>query len=165
MCDMTNEERWRQARDETATTLLARRNEDGSWTQRLYGEEDRGLTPPHGLVGNVQMLLRALGDSDRETAFQAAAILRDTAVVEDGVANWPPRVDGELPGRDGQISVQWCAGSPGIVVSAFQYLDEELFRAGAELPWRTGPPTLKRDPEFATARPETATPCSRPTGV
>jgi hypothetical protein len=60
MCELTNEERWRQARDETADKLLERRNEDGSWTQRLYGEEYRGLTPPHGLVGNVQMLLWAL---------------------------------------------------------------------------------------------------------
>lgn len=146
MCEMTNEERWRNARDETADKLLARRNEDGSWTQRLYGEEYRGLTPPHGLVGNVQMLLRALGDPDREPAFQAAAILRDTAVVEDGLANWPPHVRQELAGPDGQIRVQWCAGGPGIVVSAFQYLDEELFLAGAELPWRIGPPTLEKGP-------------------
>jgi hypothetical protein len=31
-------------------------------------------------------------------------------------------------------------------VSAFQYLDEELFLAGAELPWRAGPPTIEKGP-------------------
>jgi Lanthionine synthetase C-like protein len=141
MCDMTNEDRWRRARDETTTALLARRNEDGSWTQRIHGEDYRGLTPPHGLVGNVQVLLRALGDPDREPAFQAAAILRDTAVVEDGLVNWPSRMHPR-----GELRVQWCTGSPGVVVSAYQYLDEELFLAGAELPWRTGPPSLEKGP-------------------
>jgi hypothetical protein len=51
-----------------------------------------------------------------------------------------------LPGPDGQIRVQWCAGSPGIVTSASTYLDEELLLAGAELPWRTGPPNLEKGP-------------------
>jgi hypothetical protein len=34
----------------------------------------------------------------------------------------------ELPGPDGQIRVQWCAGAPGIVIGAADYLDEELLR-------------------------------------
>ena len=35
--------------------------------------------------------------------------------------------------------LQWCSGAPGIVVSAADYLDEELLLAGAELVWRAGP--------------------------
>jgi Lanthionine synthetase C-like protein len=146
MLQRTHDERWRTARDETAQALLGRRNADGWWTQRLYGQEMRNLTPPHGLVGNVHMLLPFLGDPANDVTDRTAAILRETAVVEDGLANWPPRQRPQLPGPDGQIRVQWCAGSPGIVISAFRYLDEELLVAGAELPWRTGPPTLEKGP-------------------
>ena len=76
----------------------------------------------------------------------AARALADTAVVEDGLANWPPRPRQKLAGPDGEIRVQWCAGSPGIVTAASTYLVEELLLAGAELPWRTGPPNLEKGP-------------------
>lgn len=141
----SGDERWRAARDRTAAALLSRRDAEGWWTQRLYGQKLRSLTPPHGLVGNVQALSHVLGEAN-EVTDQARAILAATAVVEDGLANWPPRSRPELPGPDGQIRVQWCAGSPGIVTSAFMYLDEELLLAGAELPWRTGPPGLEKGP-------------------
>jgi hypothetical protein len=146
MLELTGEERWRSARDETARALVARRDTDGYWTQRVYGEELRGLTPPHGLVGNAQMLFPALGDPANEVTDRAAEILRTTAILEDDLANWPPNARSELAGRDGQIRVQWCAGAPGIVTSAFRYLNEELLLAGAELPWRTGPPNLEKGP-------------------
>lgn len=140
MVAWTGEERWREAWDETAEALLSRRQADGLWVQRLYGQEFTSLTPPHGLVGNVQALLPLL-DSARGGALKrdTAAILDRTAVVEDGLANWPPRPRPELPGPDGQIRVQWCAGAPGIVIAAAEYLDEELLLAGAELTWRAGP--------------------------
>jgi hypothetical protein len=140
-----NDDRWRTVRDETLDALLARRDAQGYWTQRLYGQEYRSLTPAHGLVGNVHAITRVMG-FDNDVTFKAADILRETAVVEDGLANWPPRPRPELPGPDGQIRVQWCAGSPGIVLAALGYLDEELFLAGAELPWRTGPPNLDKGP-------------------
>jgi hypothetical protein len=131
MWSWTNEERWREVRNETAEALLARRDSEGYWTQHLYGRELRGLTPPHGLVGNVQMLFPVLGDEEMYALTgHTAALLARTAVIEDGLANWPPQARPELPGPDGQIRVQWCAGSPGIVVSAFRYLDEELLLAG-----------------------------------
>lgn len=140
MVAWTGEERWREAWDETAEALLSRRKVDGLWVQRLYGQEFTSLTPPHGLVGNVQALLPLL-DSAQGGALKrdTAAILDRTAVVEDGLANWPPRPRPELPGPDGQIRVQWCAGAPGIVIAAAEYLDEELLLAGAELTWRAGP--------------------------
>jgi hypothetical protein len=143
----TSEERWKALRNETAEALMSRRDAEGYWTQRLYGQELRGLTPPHGLVGNVQMLLHVLGDEDAYALTdRAAAILAETAHLEGSLANWPPRPRPELPGPDGQIRVQWCAGSPGIVASAFRYLDEELLLAGAELPWQAGPPNLEKGP-------------------
>jgi len=147
MLQWTGEERWRDAWNESADALLSRRDAEGYWTQRLYGQELRGLTPPHGLVGNVQALLPLL-DEDRADALEreSAALLAANAVQADGLANWPPRPRPELPGPDGQIRVQWCAGAPGIVSAAAEYLDEELLRAGAELVWHAGPPVLEKGP-------------------
>ncbi|HEY6067070.1 MAG TPA: LanC-like protein [Gaiellaceae bacterium] len=145
MWKSTDDERWRSASRDTAEAVMSRRGRDGLWTQRLYGRELRMLTPPHGLVGIVQALLPSVGD-DKAAALrrETAGTLHENAVVEGGLANWPPVPRPELPGPDGQIRVQWCAGSPGIVTSASTYLDDELLLAGAELPWRTGPPTLDK---------------------
>ena len=140
MFHATHEQRWRDAWDESAKALLARRGEDGLWTQRLYGQEIKSLTPPHGVVGNVQSLAPLLdgpelGQVQRETN----AVLARTAVRDDGFANWPPRDRPTLPGPDGQIRLQWCAGAPGIVHAAGDYLEEDLLLAGAELIWHAGP--------------------------
>jgi hypothetical protein len=95
--------------------LWSGRGEDGRWTQRLYGNEVKGLTPPHGVV----------------------AVLVRTAIRENGRANGPPRQRPELPGPDGQIRPQWCAGAPGIVIAAADYLEEDLLLA----PFRPRPVT------------------------
>jgi hypothetical protein len=147
MYDWTGDERWRDAWHESAEAFLARRDEDGLWTNHLYGQVYKSLTPPHGLVGNVQALVPLL-DRDRADALrrEAAAILAEMVVREGELANWPPQPRPELPGPDGQIRLQWCAGSPGIVIGAAEYLDEELLLAGAELPWHTGPPGLEKGP-------------------
>jgi hypothetical protein len=147
MVEVTGEERWRQAWNEGAEALLARREPDGCWAQRLYGRQFTGLGPPQGLVGNVQAL-RPFLDGARRASLErdAAAVLARTAFVEDGLANWPHSERPKLASPDGQIRVQWCAGGPGVVIGAADYLDEELFLAGAELPWRAGPPTLGKGP-------------------
>ena len=147
MLEWTGDERWRKAWDEGAEALISRRGDDGLWVQRFYGQELESLTPPHGLVGNVQSLLPLL-DRRRASALkrESAAVLADNVMLEDGLANWPSRPRPDLPGPDGQIRVQWCAGSPGIVIGAADYLDEELLLAGAELPWQTGPPGLEKGP-------------------
>jgi hypothetical protein len=149
MLTWAGDERWRDAWHESADALLARRGDDGLWRQRLYGQEVRSLSPPHGLVGNVRALMPLL-DKERRDALKrdAAAVLERTAIVEDGLANWPPSDRPTLPGPDGQIRVQWCAGAPGIVIAAADYLDEELLVAGAELPWRTGPPAMEKGPSI-----------------
>jgi hypothetical protein len=147
MHEWTGEQRWRDARDETREAVWARREDDGFWIHRLYGQEERGLTPPHGLVGNVQALRPVLDDRRRrELERDTNAVLTSRAVIEDGRANWPPRDRPTLPGPDGQIRLQWCAGAPGIVVSAWDYMDEELLLAGAELVWHTGPNNLDKGP-------------------
>ena len=139
MFDWTREERWREAARESAEAIWATRGDDGLWTQRLFGQVYEGLTPPHGLVGNVQVLRPHL-DARRGRVLErdTAAILARTAVREGGLANWPPRDRPTLPGPDGQIRLQWCAGAPGVVIAAADYLDEELLLAGAELTWRAG---------------------------
>jgi hypothetical protein len=147
MLEWTGEQRWRDVREDTAEAVWSRREEDGFWIHRIYGHEERGLSPPHGLIGNVQALRPVLDDARRqELERDTNAVLASRAVVEDGLANWPPRDRPTLPGPDGQIRVQWCAGAPGIVVSAWDYLDEELLLAGAELVWKTGPSSLEKGP-------------------
>jgi lantibiotic modifying enzyme len=149
MLAWTGEDRWRDAWHESAEALWSRRDGEGFWTQRLYGQEVRSLTPPHGLVGNVQALLPLLDEERRgQLKRQTNELLARTAVVEDGLANWPPRERPELPGPDGQIRVQWCAGAPGIVIAAAEYLDEELLLAGAELAWQAGPPGMEKGPSI-----------------
>ena len=142
MWEWTQDDRWRDAWKETAEALLARRDEDGLWTSRLYGQEGRSLTPPHGLVGIVQAL------ADDGVKKDARAILRASAHRENGFANWPPRPRPELAGPDGEIRLQWCAGAPGIVISAWDYVDEDLLLAGAELIWHAGPHGDEKGPNI-----------------
>ena len=139
----TGEERWADARDATANALMERRDADGLWTQRLYGGERRGLSVPHGLVGNVL----ALGGGDtleRDTN----AILARTAIFEDGAANWAHPLGAPLETAEGEIRLQWCAGAPGTVIGAARYLDEELVLAGAETIWRAGPHGMEKGPSI-----------------
>jgi hypothetical protein len=118
---------WQQS----AERLLAARDPDtGLWEQHLYGSIDRQLGSAHGFAGCVL----ALGwiEGAAETAHRYA-------VVQDGLANWPPHDDGVLV-RNGTIRTQWCHGAPGMVTSLGDVLDEDLALAGGELTWRAGPP-------------------------
>jgi hypothetical protein len=134
MGEWTGEPRWEEAAHETATALRARRGDDGLWRQ---DDDYRGLGTVHGAVGNTLVLLRL--EPDETLAAETAAVLSRTAFREDGLANWPgsPRPQLARP-RDGRICLQWCTGAPGIVAGAWEYLDEELLLAGAELIWRAG---------------------------
>ena len=139
MLSWTGDEPWGAAWDESATALLRRRDPDGLWTQVLYGHTDRILGPVHGFAGNVLALGQRLDTRERTMLFERSnEVLARFAVVEDGLANWPPAEGESLVHRTGQIRVQWCHGAPGIVAAAAPYLDEELVRAGAELTWRAG---------------------------
>lgn len=104
--------------------LRAARDDDGWWTQHLYGHVGRYLGPIHGLVGNAF----ALGDLDSVTM-----ILREQAVREGGHVNWPPGPE------DAKFRLQWCHGAPGIITTAGAQLDGDLLLGAAQLIWDAGP--------------------------
>jgi Lanthionine synthetase C-like protein len=105
--------------------------ESGLWTQHLYGSVERYLGPAHGYAGNVHVLRHALPDAELRTRVRQT--LERLALVEDGLANWPP-TEGSEPTR-----LQWCHGAPGIVATLGDLMPIELMRAGAELTWQAGP--------------------------
>jgi Lanthionine synthetase C-like protein len=111
--------------------LHGRRDPEGLWTQRLYGETRRFLGPAHGFAG-CALALRDVG--------AVSETLQRFAVAEDGLVNWPPLAGSRLDETgDRQIRTQWCHGAPGIVATLAGLLDEQLAVAGAELTWRAGP--------------------------
>jgi hypothetical protein len=133
MGEWTGEPRWEEAARESAAALRARRGDDGLWRQ---DDDYRGLGTVHGAAGNTLVLLRL--EPDDALATETAAVLTRTAFREDGLANWPGSPRPQLAASDGRIYLQWCTGAPGIVAGAWEYLDEELLLAGAELIWRAG---------------------------
>src|SRR5512133_116116 len=134
MGECTGERRWDEAARESATALRERRGEDGLWRQ---DDDYRGFSTLHGVAGNTLALLRF--EPDAALASESAAVLSRHAFREDGLANWSgsPRPQLMRPG-DGRICLQWCTGAPGVVAGAWEYLDEDLLLAGAELIWRAG---------------------------
>jgi lantibiotic modifying enzyme len=134
MREWTGEGRWDEAARESAIALRERRGDDGLWRQ---DDDYRGLTTLHGVAGNTLALLRF--EPDAAAAGESAAVLSRHAFREDGLANWPGSPRPQLPRpRDGRICVQWCTGAPGVLGGAWEYLDEDLLLAGAELVWRAG---------------------------
>ena len=134
----TGEERWVDVRRQSAEALIATRDEDGLWAQRLHGKTYRFLGPVHGFVGNVDALLLAGGDWSERLKSEAGAVVAREAVGADGLANWPAVAGEGLAPNDGVIRLQWCHGSPGMVAAAADYLDEDLLLAGAQLTWQVG---------------------------
>jgi hypothetical protein len=131
--EWTGEPRWAEAARRSAEVLRARRGEDGLWRQ---DDDYRGLGTLHGAAGNTLALLPL--EPDETLATETAAVLARHAFREDGLANWPGKPRPELRADDGRIYLQWCTGAPGIVASAWEYLDEDLLLAGAELVWQAG---------------------------
>ncbi|HEY2353864.1 MAG TPA: LanC-like protein [Gaiellaceae bacterium] len=130
----TGEERWEQAAKQSAAALHARRGNDHAWRQ---DDDYRGLGTLHGVAGNTLALLRV--EPDDGLARESAAVLSHHAVREEGLANWPGALGRPLVRpRDGSICLQWCTGAPGVLAGSWDYLDEELVLAGAELTWQAG---------------------------
>jgi len=144
MRDWTGEERWAEAARESAQVLAGRRDGDGLWTQRHYGDDVRSYGAPHGLVGNVSALLHVEDEHNGALVRETAALLARAAILEGECATWPLGHGRGLEARDGQIRLQWCGGAPGVVIAAAPYLDEELLLAGAELVWQAGPHSLEK---------------------
>jgi hypothetical protein len=124
---------WEDLARESADALASRRDADGLWTQQLWGASFQGIGPVHGLTGNVRALLQVDDSRNESLRADSAAALARAAIREDALANWHD--EGKL---------QWCAGAPGVVSAARDYLDEELLLAGAELVWRAGPPGVEK---------------------
>ena len=99
------------------------RDDEGLWTHHLIGETYRGLGPPHGLVGNVRILLDGPLDEEAKQGLRRKTneLLARYAVLADDHANWPGAARAELPGADGEIRLQWCTGAPGTVACAWDY--------------------------------------------
>jgi lantibiotic modifying enzyme len=133
--EWTGEARWDEAARETATALRARRGDDHLWRQ---DDDYRGLGTLHGAAGNTLALLRV--GADDALAEETATVLSRHAYREDGLANWPGTpLWGQLARpRDGRICLQWCTGAPGVLAGAWEYMDEELLLAGAEVISRAG---------------------------
>jgi hypothetical protein len=124
--------------------LLARQEPDGLWTQELYGERLRFLGAGHGFAGNVRALFSAPEwlDAPAEVETRALATARAFAIVEDGLASWPPLDIGSRTGAPPRV--QWCHGAPGLItcLARLGVGDEShgaLLDAAGELVWRAGP--------------------------
>jgi hypothetical protein len=121
------DEEWQRA----AAILVEETDEDGLWTQELFGKVRRFIGPVHGFAGNVHVLRGYVDEAALRR--QVDRVLRAHAVWDGDTVNWPPTVDSE-PSR-----VQWCHGAPGIVTTLGDLLAEDLLLAAGELTWRTGP--------------------------
>jgi Lanthionine synthetase C-like protein len=137
----TNDARWRDLWLESADWLLSEWH-DTVWVQDLYGEKRRYTGAGHGFAGNAFALLAGhdlLGDRAEEVAGRAADVLGQSALEDDGVAQWPALADVDTDRRP----VQWCHGSPGMVTSLAGLpadgRTDRLLAAGGELTWRAGP--------------------------
>jgi hypothetical protein len=148
MLEWTGEDRWAYEWRRSADELWRRRYLDGFWTYPPFG---KGIGASHGIGTNTNILLAGgdlLSDERRDALIRdTAAALERTAVVEDGLANWPMAVEdcGVLEWQ-GELRLQWCHGGAGVVSSASAYLDDELLLAGAELVWRAGAQNMAKGP-------------------
>jgi Lanthionine synthetase C-like protein len=148
----TGEERWAELWSAGAMRLLEQWRYDEAleawlWTQRLGDNEVRYIGTAHGLVGNLHILLSggSLLPADRRAKVEERAVstLTRLAVVEDGLANWPPGAGGPLIAND-RIRVQWCHGAAGVLTSLWDCAPDdvkwsELLLAAGRLVWRAGP--------------------------
>jgi hypothetical protein len=133
MHEWTGEPRWSETAREAADRVRARRDADGLWP--LLGEY-RAFSALHGAAGNTLALLRLAPNAT--LAAETAAVLRAHAVVEDGLATWAAGPGHDLVDDRGEVRLQWCMGAPGVLAGAWDYLDEDLVLAGAELVWQAG---------------------------
>lgn len=115
------------------------------WVQHLYGHEAPFLGAVHGFAGNAFAILRGwhllLASEQLGWAERLAQSLRQTAVAEDGYANWPQSIGPHRPGRT-EMLMQHCHGAPGIVTCLASFPDstlDDLLIAAGELTWRAGP--------------------------
>ena len=152
MLEWTGEERWAEAWRESAESVWAARDDDGLWTNRLYGETFRSLTALHGLVGIV-LALRP--DARREQ------LERETGrgACRDRRARGRARklADARDDGRAAPASSSGAPARPGSSRAPRlprRGAPARRGRAGLAAPARRG---WRKDQASVTARPGTAT--------
>jgi hypothetical protein len=136
----TGDERWRTVWTRSAERLLHEWR-DLVWTQDLYGTSQQYIGAGHGFAGNAFALLSGrdlLGEEAANVVERVRHVLIELARVEGSIAQWFP-----LMGTDaGRHPVQWCHGSPGIVISLADLPHDDetdrLLQAGGELTWQAG---------------------------
>lgn len=120
--------------DESAAVLAAAWEEDGLWTQELYGTTSRYVGPGHGFAGCVHALRGFL--PDEELRARSLPVLEGWARRVGHRVNWVP-TEGWTPGRP--MRVQWCHGAPGMVITLGDLMPLDLALGGGELTWQAGP--------------------------
>ncbi|MFZ0019313.1 MAG: LanC-like protein [Acetobacteraceae bacterium] len=115
------------------------------WEQAVYGHRAIHIGAVHGFAGNAFAILRGWDLLAMEPRIRWSSQLtesfRRTALVEDGLANWPQSVAMHRPGRTALL-VQQCHGAPGMVTCFAGFPDapvDDLLVAGGELIWKAGP--------------------------
>lgn len=121
------DDEWHRAAD----VLVAESDEDGLWTQHLFGKVSRFIGPAHGFAGNVHVLRGHVDDA--VLVARVERVLRAHVIWDGDTATWPPTVGSE-PSR-----TQWCHGAPGLVSTLGDLMPEDLLLAGAEQTWQHGP--------------------------
>jgi len=136
--DANGESRWLELWRQSADWMRGELDDETSiWTQHLYGSVVQYLGPAHGFAGCV---LALSAEADDDLRRRVSEVARREAIVQDGMANWPPTAASPLVHpRTGEIRTQWCHGAPGMVAALLDLLDEDLALAGGELTWHAGP--------------------------
>ena len=140
----TGAERFAELWRASARELLDRQEEDGLWTQDLYGRRPRLIGAAHGFAGNI-LALRAAPewlDNARVVETRAVATARAFALEDGGLASWSFGEGGSRAGTPPRV--QWCHGAAGIITSLAKLAPDDdahgvLMNAGGELVWRAGP--------------------------
>ncbi|WP_299411667.1 LanC-like protein [Acaryochloris sp. IP29b_bin.148] len=118
------------------------------WMIDLYGSQQQWLGPVHGFASNLTPLLigqSLLTDQEfQDISAKAMITVVQTAITEDGGANWSAVYDVANPSQTPQL-VQYCHGAPGMVTSLAMLpkgINEEfdlILEQGGELTWQAGP--------------------------
>lgn len=152
MHQWTQEPRWQEVFKSQANLLLNEWEPVGEvghlWSIDLYGSQQQWLGPVHGFASNLTPLIAGkslLTDQQfSDISTKAMNTLVQTAMTEDGGANWPPVYDREHPGQNLSL-VQYCHGAPGMVTALAllpQGINDQFDRIleqGGELTWQAGP--------------------------
>ena len=140
MLDWTQDPRWREAWDESADAVLARRDSDGQWTQRLHGHAI-ALSRPRARSRRKRPGARAAARFNASVGARAPYVRASSNVPRSSRTvsrTGRPKSKSAWRTRAERSVLQWCHGAPGIICSTASYLDESLLLASAELTWTAG---------------------------